>query len=61
MVHPGGRGGPRIESGTVFVNAHRVGASDVATEFGGFKQSGPGRGHGWVVVEDYSKLQALAR
>ncbi len=45
----------------MFVNAHRVGASDVAMEFGGFKQSGPGRGHGWVVVEDYSKLQALAR
>ena len=45
----------------MFVNAHRVGASDVATEFGGFKQSGLGRGHGWVVVEDYSKLQALAR
>ena len=29
----------------------------MAMEFGGFKQSGPGRGHGW----DYSKLQALAR
>ncbi|MCH7846376.1 MAG: aldehyde dehydrogenase family protein [Acidobacteria bacterium] len=59
--HPRGRGGPRIESGTVFVNAHRVGASDVAMEFGGFKQSGPGRVHDWVVVEDYSELQALAR
>lgn len=45
----------------MFVNAHRVGASDVAMEFGGFKQSGLGQGHDWVVVEDYGKLQALAR
>ena len=50
----------RIEAGTVFVNVHRVGASDVAMEFGGFKQSGLGRGHGWVAVEECSELQVIA-
>ncbi len=50
----------RIEAGTVFVNVHRVGASDVAMEFGGFKQSGLGRGHGWIAVEECSELQVLA-
>ncbi len=52
--------GGRIEAGTVFVNVHRVGASDVAMEFGGFKQSGLGRGHGWAAVEESSELQVLA-
>ncbi len=50
----------RIEAGTVFVNVHRVGASDVSMEFGGFKQSGLGRGHGWIAVEECSELQVLA-
>ncbi len=50
----------QIEAGTVFVNVHRVGASDVSMEFGGFKQSGLGRGHGWVAVEENSELQVLA-
>jgi aldehyde dehydrogenase len=50
----------RIEAGTVFVNVHRVGASDVAMEFGGFKQSGLGRGHGWTAVEESSELQVIA-
>lgn len=49
-----------IEAGTVFVNVHRVGASDVAMEFGGVKQSGLGRGHGWVAVEECSELQVIA-
>ncbi|MEX0698954.1 MAG: aldehyde dehydrogenase family protein [Acidimicrobiia bacterium] len=49
-----------IEAGTVFVNVHRIGASDVAMEFGGFKQSGIGRGHGWVAVEECSELQVIA-
>lgn len=50
----------RIEAGTVFVNVHRVGASDVAMEFGGFKQSGLGRGHGWAALEESSELQVIA-
>ena len=49
-----------IEAGTIFVNVHRVGASDVAMEFGGFKQSGLGRGHGWAAVEECSELQVIA-
>lgn len=50
----------QIEAGTVFVNVHRIGASDVSMEFGGFKQSGLGRGHGWIAVEECSELQVLA-
>lgn len=50
----------RIEAGTAFVNIHRVGASDVSMPFGGFKQSGIGRGHGFVALEENSELQTLA-
>ena len=50
----------RIEAGSVFVNIHRVGASDVSMPFGGFKQSGVGRGHGFVALEENSELQTLA-
>jgi aldehyde dehydrogenase len=50
----------RIDAGTVFVNVHRVGASDVSMPFGGFKQSGIGRGHGVVALEECSELQVLA-
>ena len=49
----------RIEAGTVFVNIHRVGASDVSMPFGGFKQSGLGRGHGFVALEECSESQLL--
>ncbi len=50
----------RIEAGTVFVNIHRVGASSVAMPFGGFKQSGIGRGHGIEGIHEYTELQVLA-
>jgi aldehyde dehydrogenase len=50
----------RIDAGTVFVNIHRVGAADVSMPFGGFKQSGIGRGHGVVALEECSELQVLA-
>jgi aldehyde dehydrogenase len=53
--------GARIEAGSVFVNVHKLGASDVAMPFGGFKQSGIGRGHGFVALEEASELQVLAR
>ena len=39
------------------MNVHRVGASDVAMEFGGFKQSGLGRGQGRAAVEESSELR----
>jgi aldehyde dehydrogenase len=53
--------GARLEAGSVFVNVHKLGASDVAMPFGGFKQSGIGRGHGFVALEEASELQVLAR
>lgn len=51
----------RIEAGTVFVNVHRVGASDVSMEFGGVKQSGFGRGHAWIAVEECSETKVVAQ
>lgn len=50
----------RIQAGSVFVNVHRVGASDVSMPFGGFKQSGIGRGHGMHALHEASELQVLA-
>ncbi|NMO01985.1 aldehyde dehydrogenase family protein [Gordonia sp. TBRC 11910] len=52
--------GRRIEAGSVFVNIHRVGASDSSMPFGGFKQSGIGRGHGVVALEESTEIQVLA-
>lgn len=49
----------RIEAGSVFVNIHRVGASAVSMPFGGFKQSGLGRGHGFIALEECSETQWL--
>lgn len=51
----------RIDAGTVFVNVHRVGASDLSMPFGGFKQSGLGRGHGYVAVEECSEVKVVAQ
>lgn len=50
----------RIQAGSVFVNVHRVGASDASMPFGGFKQSGIGRGHGEISVDESSELQVIA-
>lgn len=50
----------RVQAGSVFVNVHRVGASDVSMPFGGFKQSGIGRGHGIGALHEASELQILA-
>ncbi|MFN2461711.1 MAG: aldehyde dehydrogenase [Candidatus Velthaea sp.] len=52
--------GARIQAGSAFVNTHRLGASDATMPFGGFKQSGLGRGHGVVALEEASELQTLA-
>jgi aldehyde dehydrogenase len=49
----------RLQSGSVFVNVHRVGASAVNMPFGGFKQSGIGRGHGIEALYEQMELQAL--
>lgn len=50
----------RLESGSVFLNVHRMGASDVSMPFGGFKGSGIGRGHGLTALEACTELQTIA-
>ncbi|NEK85568.1 aldehyde dehydrogenase family protein [Blastococcus saxobsidens] len=50
----------RLESGSVFINVHRIGASDVSMPFGGFKGSGIGRGHGITALEACTELQTIA-
>lgn len=52
--------GRRIQAGSVFVNIHRVGASDPSMPFGGFKQSGIGRGHGEIALDEATETQILA-
>lgn len=51
----------QVDAGSVFVNIHRVGASDVSMEFGGRRQSGLGRGHGYVAVEEASEIKVIAQ
>lgn len=50
----------RVEAGTVFVNVHRLGASDITMPFGGVKRSGIGRNHGLVAIEGCTEMQVLA-
>lgn len=52
--------GRRIRAGSVFVNSHRVGSTDMSMPFGGMKQSGLGRNHGMWAIDECSELQALA-
>ncbi len=50
----------RLEAGTVFLNAHRAGASDVSMPFGGVKRSGIGRLHGIAALDACTELQTIA-
>lgn len=50
----------RLQSGSVFLNAHRIGASDVSMPFGGFKRSGIGRNHGVAALDACTELQTIA-
>ena len=50
----------QLECGSVFINAHRIGVSDVSMPFGGFKMSGVGRGHGIVALEGCMETQVIA-
>ncbi|MFF5365355.1 aldehyde dehydrogenase family protein [Streptomyces scabiei] len=52
-----GRG---VAAGSVFVNSHRVGSSDMTMPFGGMKRSGLGRNHGMWAIDECSELQALS-
>jgi aldehyde dehydrogenase len=49
----------KLEAGSVFINAHRLGASPLDIPFGGVKQSGIGRRHGFIALEESSELQAI--
>jgi aldehyde dehydrogenase len=49
-----------IEAGTTFVNVHRVGASGPDMPFGGMKESGIGRGHGLVALEEQFELHTIS-
>jgi aldehyde dehydrogenase len=49
-----------IQAGTTFVNTHRPGSSGVDMPFGGFKESGIGRGHGVVALEEQFELHTLS-
>jgi phenylacetaldehyde dehydrogenase len=48
---------PRIESGTVWVNAHVL--LDPSMPFGGVKQSGMGREFGRAVIEAYTEIKSV--
>lgn len=48
---------PRIEAGTVWVNAHVL--LDPAMPFGGVKQSGMDREFGHAVIEAYTELKSV--
>jgi aldehyde dehydrogenase len=50
----------RIQAGTSFINIHRRGASGVDMPFGGFKESGLGRGHGVVALEEQFELHTVS-
>lgn len=49
----------QMQSGSVFINVHRLGASGVDMPFGGFKHSGIGRGHGIVSLHEQMELQSI--
>jgi aldehyde dehydrogenase len=48
-----------LEAGSTFINIHRVGASGVDQPFGGVKQSGIGRGHGLVAIDEATELHTI--
>lgn len=50
----------RIQAGSVFLNTHRAGASDVSMPFGGVKRSGIGRLHGVAALDACTEFQTIA-
>ncbi|MDT2006645.1 aldehyde dehydrogenase family protein [Rhodococcus opacus] len=51
----------RIESGSTFINVHRLGASVPSAPFGGIKQSGIGRTHGEHSLHACTEEHAIIR
>ena len=50
----------KIQAGTTFINVHRRGASGVDMPYGGFKESGLGRGHGVVALEEQLEMHTVS-
>lgn len=50
----------RIQAGTTFLNVHRRGANGVEMPTGGFKESGLGRTHGVVALEEQLELHTIS-
>ncbi len=50
----------KLQAGTSFINVHRRGASGVDMPYGGFKESGLGRGHGVVALEEQLEMHTLS-
>jgi acyl-CoA reductase-like NAD-dependent aldehyde dehydrogenase len=50
----------RLQAGSAFVNVHRLGASGDDMPFGGFKESGLGRSHGLIALEEQFELQTIS-
>lgn len=48
---------PEIDAGTVWINSHNM--LDPNMPFGGFKESGLGREHGWEGVESYLEKKSI--
>lgn len=52
--------GRKLEAGSTFINIHRAGASGDDMPFGGFKESGLGRGHGVVALDEQYELHTVS-
>jgi aldehyde dehydrogenase len=50
----------RVQAGSTFINVHKRGASGVDMPYGGFKESGLGRGHGVVALEEQLEMHTLS-
>jgi phenylacetaldehyde dehydrogenase len=48
---------PKLKAGTVWVNCHNL--VDPSMPFGGYKQSGIGREHGYAAIEMYTELKSV--
>jgi aldehyde dehydrogenase len=50
----------KVQAGSTFINVHKRGASGVDMPYGGYKESGLGRGHGVVALEEQLEMHTLS-
>jgi aldehyde dehydrogenase len=50
----------KIQAGSTFINIHKRGASGMDMPYGGFKESGLGRGHGVVALEEQLEMHTIS-